>query len=206
MDRHITNNMIPTMGIAVYRMRLFQMDNDEVLREVNMGGLPHRHKAALKEWAVRESELYLDEQRGTTMQKLIVMQGQPGSGKSTLALALSKETGAIICSTDDLFLDVDGKYQFDFTKLGVNHKRNQDIAVNLLKEGKSVIVDNTNIYGWQAKPYVEAAVALGIEVEFVRATGNFKTVHGVPDAKVEQMKRDMEVLTLESVLKSKAPF
>lgn len=188
------------------------MDNEQVLSEVSrLGTSDFGYAAAAQaEWAVRvremELELYLNEQKGNMMQKLIIMQGQPGSGKSTLALSLSKEHGAVICSTDDLFLDVDGKYQFDPSKLGVNHKRNQEIAINLLKEGKSVIVDNTNIYAWQAKPYVEAAVALGIEVQFVRATGNFKTVHGVPDAKVEQMKRDMEVLTVESVLKSKVPF
>ena len=42
-------------------------------------------------------------------------------------------------------------------------------------------------------------------MEFRRATGNFPNSHGVPKAKVEEMRRSYEVLTIESVLSSLTP-
>jgi predicted kinase len=119
------------------------------------------------------------------------MQGHPGSGKSTLALSIANEHGAIICSTDDFHHDVDGVYRFKPDKLGDFHKQNQLRVAQLLREGKSVIVDNTNIFAWQCEPYVTDAKQLGITIKVIRATGDFPNVHGVPVEKVEQMKRDM---------------
>lgn len=127
-------------------------------------------------------------------QILILMQGHPGSGKSTLAIVLAIEHGAIICSTDDFHHDTDGVYRFQPDKLGEFHKRNQERVAELLKQGKSVIVDNTNIFAWQCQPYVETARLLNIPIKVMRATGNFQTIHGVPAERIEQMKRDMEDL------------
>jgi predicted kinase len=132
----------------------------------------------------------------------ILMQGQPGSGKSWLAAELSKEYDAVICCTDDFFAE-SGKYEFQFSKLAENHKRNQEKAEKLMREGKSVIIDNTNIQAWQCKPYVKVAMELGIPTKYVRATGNYTNVHGVPPYKVEQMRQQMEELTDEAVLNSK---
>ena len=136
---------------------------------------------------------------------LIAMQGASGSGKSTKAKELSVQYDAVICSTDDIFAE-SGVYKFDAKLLGVNHKKNLDKAVGLLKSGKNVIVDNTNLQRWEVKPYVEAALAAGHEVMFVRCEGQYQNVHGVPDFKVEQMRGRMEDLTVESVLASKKPF
>lgn len=128
-----------------------------------------------------------------------LMQGPSGSGKSTLAKHIAYVIDAEIFSTDEIFVE-NGVYNFDPKKLGIYHKRNQERVAKALAAGGNVIVDNTNLRRWEAKPYVLAALANGYEVKFVRATGNFQNIHGVPDAKVEQMKAAMEDLTLESVL------
>lgn len=42
-------------------------------------------------------------------------------------------------------------------------------------------------------------------MRFVRATGDYANVHNVPRERVEAMRRDMEVLSLDSVLNSVTP-
>lgn len=44
-----------------------------------------------------------------------------------------------------------GEYQFDGSMLATNHERNLERAKVALDEGRSVIVDNTNIQGWQCR-------------------------------------------------------
>ena len=143
-------------------------------------------------------------------QVLVVMQGPSGGGKSTLAKHLKALLEAMghtvrICSTDDQFC-VDGTYQFDPTKLSTYHAINQRLAEEALERGESVIVDNTNLACWEAKPYVVAAHKKDIAVSFHRCDGNFKNVHGVPDFKVAQMKSRMESLSVEGCLTAKAPW
>lgn len=136
---------------------------------------------------------------------LIMMQGASGSGKSTKAKELGVELDAVVYSTDDIFAE-SGTYVFNPKLLGVNHKKNLDRTVEALKAGKNVIVDNTNTQAWECKPYVEAALELGVEIRFVRCTGNYQNIHGVPSYKVQQMRERLEDLTVESVMASKKPF
>lgn len=136
---------------------------------------------------------------------LIMMQGASGSGKSTVAKELAAQTGAVIYSTDELFI-VNGEYKFNPKMLGIYHQKNIERTVAALKEGKDVIVDNTNTQRWECKPYVEAALQYGHEVKFVRCDGRYQNVHGVPSDKVEQMRNRLEDLTVENVLASKKPF
>jgi predicted kinase len=136
---------------------------------------------------------------------LIVMQGASGSGKSTEAAKLSQQFNAVIVSTDDEFTE-NGVYTFNVALLGVNHNKTQQKAAKLLAEGKNVIVDNTNLQRWECRPYVEAALKHGHEVQFVRCEGTWQNVHGVPQDRVEMMRRRMEDLTVENVMASKKPF
>lgn len=136
------------------------------------------------------------------MNVLYVLQGVPGSGKSTVAKHLQAATGAVICSTDDYFTGADGVYRFDPTKLGEAHQANQEKASRLLREGKSVIVDNTNILRKHCKPYVAEACACGASVVFVRCEGRFGSIHSVPPETVERMRNQMETLTLISVMET----
>ncbi len=144
-------------------------------------------------------------------QILVIMQGPSGGGKSTLAnthikpLLEAMGHTVRICSTDDQF-KVDGVYRFDPTKLTAYHAINQKLAAEALERGESVIVDNTNLARWEAKPYVQVAHRLGIPVSFHHVDGNYKNVHGVPDGKVELMRSRVEPLTLEGCLGAKAPW
>lgn len=139
------------------------------------------------------------------MQKLFITQGPPGSGKTTLARALGYEHGGLVYSTDDYFV-VDGVYRFDLSLLKLYHGANQARAAHALKEGRTVIVDNTNVRRWEARPYVREAIKLGVEVVFVRATGKFANGHGVPEDKVRAMREALEELSVESVLASETPW
>lgn len=134
-------------------------------------------------------------------QKLIIMQGVPGSGKSTRAKELKEELGdnAVICSTDDYFM-VNGEYCFRPIGLSDYHSLNLERAKDLMNEGKTVIVDNTNIEAWECRRYVLHAFTLGIEILFVRVEGDYQSVHNVPQHIVENMKAKMEVLSLQTVL------
>lgn len=134
---------------------------------------------------------------------LYVMQGVPGSGKSTLAEIIRKSYDYLgncyICSTDDYFY-LNGKYDFRPEMLEAYHKMNLDTAKRIMAAGYSAIIDNTNILRKHVKPYVEYAISLNIPVVFIRVTGDFKSIHGVPKHAIERMKAQMEDLTLESVL------
>lgn len=75
-----------------------------------------------------------------------------------------------ICSTDTFSLTPDGRYRWSADRLAQNHEANLRRATAFLDEGRSVIVDNTNIQAWQPRAYVRHAVKLGVQVRFVRAT------------------------------------
>ncbi len=145
------------------------------------------------------------------MQYLIIMQGPSGSGKTTLANLFQEGFipygTAMICSTDKFFQDYEtGKYEFKLEKLTENHQQNQKMARYVLEKGITAIIDNTNIRAWEARPYVEMAVALGVPVVFIRCEGKFDNSHGVPDEKVLQMRANMEELSVEKCLKAKSPW
>lgn len=143
-------------------------------------------------------------------QTLYIIQGPPGSGKSFISSMLCNGLKScfhdvVVYSTDDFFME-DGIYNFSAALLPEHHKSNFEWTCVALKQGKSVIVDNTNIHRWNCRDYVEFAAANSIPVVFIRVTGNYKNIHGVPDKIVEKMKNEMEDLTVESVLKSKKPW
>jgi len=142
-------------------------------------------------------------------QKLFILQGASGSGKSTLAAKLAKEHNAIICSTDAYHLEVEGTeyvYRFKADRLGEFHRRNINYATGYMAMHRSVIIDNTNIHAWEAKPYVMIAVALGIPIEFIACTGRYANTHGVPKEVVQRQILEMEHLSVEGCLNAVAPW
>jgi predicted kinase len=134
-------------------------------------------------------------------QILIIMRGPSGGGKSTKSAELAIQYNAVIYSTDEYHY-IDGKYEFQPTKLGLFHNLNQKRTIKALQEGKSVIVDNTNLTMRDVKPYVKAAHDLGIEIMFVVCNGEYKNLHGVPEEKVLEMRKRMQDFTVEDVLAS----
>lgn len=137
-------------------------------------------------------------------QVLYIMQGPSGSGKSTVAQKLASER-TVVFSTDDYFYE-DGVYVFRPELLKVRHVANQGRTRVALEHGWSVVVDNTNIQRWQARPYVEMAVSLNIPVVFIRCEARWKNIHGVPDAIVDAMWEKLESLSVEGCLTAPYPI
>ncbi len=105
------------------------------------------------------------------MKRLIIVRGLPGGGKSTwVQINVRAQIGfgrrsIAVCSTDDQFLNEKGQYVFDATKLGVNHKANQDKAARMMAAGVEVVyIDNTNTTHKEMRPYKELAEIYGYEV------------------------------------------
>ncbi|KAJ3190470.1 hypothetical protein HDU85_000768 [Gaertneriomyces sp. JEL0708] len=67
---------------------------------------------------------------------LYILRGVPGSGKSTLAKSIAAREGGQIYSTDDFFIDDDGVYCFDASRIGDAHRWNQERAIVAM--GRSV--------------------------------------------------------------------
>lgn len=140
---------------------------------------------------------------------LIIMQGAPGSGKTELARRLEMSLQGIRCSTDDFFCTGENHaYIFRPELLREFHEKNQIRVRQHLKNGiyTTAIVDNTNLRKWEVRPYVEAARDFGATVVFVRCTGAFQNVHGVPTEKVEEMRKNLEELSIEGCLSAKYPW
>ncbi len=88
----------------------------------------------------------------------VILSGLPGSGKSTISNMLKTELEknniqVEIFSTDSYFYDENKHYNFDISKLGVNHMK------NLLKYKESTtrvkILDNTNLYEKDIEKYYD---------------------------------------------------
>ena len=141
---------------------------------------------------------------------LYIMRGISGSGKSSIAKQLANEND--IFSTDDFFT-IEGKYQYDPSMIGHAHQWNQARVSMAMKKGISpIVVDNTNIEAWEAKPYVEEGLKQGYQIEVVETNTPWKfnseelakrNKHGVPKEVIEDMikKWDTE-FTVDDILKS----
>jgi len=154
---------------------------------------------------------------------MILMRGVSGSGKSTAARRIAQERGGVILSTDDYF-EREGRYEFDPKMLPEYHARNQRRAEESMVAGVSpIIIDNTNTQAWEMKPYIEAAMRRGYEVEIVEPGSP-----GFPDADLEEImnrqksrgggksmpeevvrrmtSRFQRNLTVDDILASRSPF
>ena len=94
------------------------------------------------------------------------MRGLPGSGKSHLAKTLVPKDN--IFSTDDFW---GPEYNFDFKKLFVAHKWNQErVEHAMVALVPNIACDNTNTTLKEMEPYIELAEEYGYEVELHEPT------------------------------------
>ncbi|KAI4832409.1 hypothetical protein KUCAC02_015378 [Chaenocephalus aceratus] len=147
---------------------------------------------------------------------LVLLRGPPGSGKSTLARALLEHNrGGVILSTDNYFTR-HGEYQFDPTALGEAHEWNHKQAKEAFERGANpIIIDNTNMQGWEMKPYVAQALKNGYKVLFREPDTWWKskprelerrTKHDVPLEKIRRMLNSYErYVTVQSIMGSQMP-
>ncbi len=160
---------------------------------------------------------------------LIIMRGLPGSGKSSKAKKIQSTLGGEIFSTDDypglydkdesgnvLFHGMEGM-DTGMPMIVKAHNWNQERAFNAMSRVVSpVIIDNTHVQKWEARPYVEAAKKYGYNIAVEEADTPWKfdvkelsgrNTHRVPLERLQGMldmwEKDFDV---SSILESKAPW
>jgi predicted kinase len=121
--------------------------------------------------------------------ELVLIRGLPGSGKTTMATR--DFPGYAHFEADQFFEYADG-YKFDASKLADAHAWCQKTTQHVLSMGQSVVVSNTFTQYWEMRPYLDMAKYLNVPVRILVATGNYTSVHGVPEAAIAAMRRRWE--------------
>jgi tRNA uridine 5-carbamoylmethylation protein Kti12 len=108
---------------------------------------------------------------------IILMVGTQGSGKSYQAKRLAEEhlktvpySQTAIVSADDFFVEDDGSYVYDSSKIGVAHStcfRKFLEYMTRFRDKDLVVVDNTNMANWERTPYTMVGEAFGHKVKVV---------------------------------------
>ena len=127
------------------------------------------------------------------MEKTIyIVRGCPGSGKSTFA----KTLGGIHIEADQYFVDADGNYNFDGSKIKNAHAWCLDnVKTNMAAGRDKIVVSNTFTQEWEFQPYLELAKEYGYKT-FTIIVENYHggiNQHNVPEDKVEQMKNRFSI-------------
>ena len=93
-----------------------------------------------------------------------IMRGLPGSGKSTHVR--DNFPDAVVASADDFFMDENGDYVFVRGKVGEAHQSCWTVFINaLFNKERNIVVDNTNMCGWEYTNYVLLAREMGYEIQ-----------------------------------------
>jgi predicted kinase len=111
--------------------------------------------------------------------EILLIRGLPGSGKSTKAKTIAgyKHLEA------DQYLEVDGEYVYDASKVKLAHDWCVATASQYLEQGHNVVVSNTFIKIWEMKRYID----LGYPFRILEMKGSFQNIHGVPQEKIDLM-------------------
>ena len=131
---------------------------------------------------------------------LILLRGLPGSGKSTLGEIIlhsfKSNNENMVISADDFFIDVNGNYNFDPSKLKEAHNDCLLRCVDRMKnEIVKIVVANTFTQEWEMESYYELAKKYGYMVisMIVENRHGGTNEHGVPADKIELMKNRFEI-------------
>lgn len=125
------------------------------------------------------------------MSKLILLRGLPGAGKSTLAKTFE---GARHFEADMFFMDENGNYNFDPSKLREAHEWCRNNVDNTMSFGIDVVVSNTFTQKWEMDAYYELAKKHGYVVFSLIVENRHGGVnkHNVPEDKLLAMKERFE--------------
>lgn len=122
---------------------------------------------------------------------IVLVRGLPGSGKSTYALSLFSQGYAHFEA--DMFLIVNGQYVYDKSKIGSAHDWCFSTAKAALENGRNVVVSNTFLKKWEMQRYIE----IGYPFKVVEMNGEWKSIHGVPQATIDSMAKVKESIPNE---------
>ncbi len=127
------------------------------------------------------------------MEKMIyLVRGIPGSGKSTFAKTLGGEH----YEADMFFIDGNGEYKFDGSKIKWAHEWCHDMVyMDMIKEIPKIVVSNTFTQEWEMEYYIELAKKYEYTVFTIIVENRHggKNVHGVPDEVLTKMRERFEI-------------
>ncbi|KAK6194697.1 hypothetical protein SNE40_000281 [Patella caerulea] len=135
---------------------------------------------------------------------MFVIRGLSGSGKSTLVRHLqSIYHDSIVCSADNYFMK-DGIYCFDQEKLSSAHEHCQELAKKACIENRNVvIIDNTNVRYWEAKPYF----ILASNYNYINIVASPNTPWKLDAKELSQRnKHDVDLITIKRKVSSFEDF
>lgn len=96
---------------------------------------------------------------------LYLISGPPGIGKSTLASMMKDQLGGIHREADMYFVNEDGQYVWDPSKIKAAHAWCQNECDEwMAAEAESIIIANTFTAQWQIEPYLDMAKKYGYHV------------------------------------------
>jgi predicted kinase len=131
---------------------------------------------------------------------LYLIRGLPGSGKTTYAKSLLKDYPSLRHYEADMFFYKEGVYTFDPNKLHLAHNWCLISTDKALRESKSVIVSNTFTQLWEMKRYINLANSTNSDLIVMKAVGNYKSIHNVPEETLVKMKERWEDYNGESII------
>ena len=123
---------------------------------------------------------------------LYIVRGIPGSGKSTFA----KTLGGQHYEADMFFIDENGVYNFDFTKIKDAHQWCQSfVKSDMILEYPKIVVSNTFTQEWEMQPYIDMAKEHGYKVFTIVVENRHGGVneHNVPEQVLENMRNRFEI-------------
>jgi predicted kinase len=130
---------------------------------------------------------------------LILLRGVPGSGKSTFANVILQQPNnnpQEVLSADDFFVNNEGDYIFDDTKIKEAHNYCQfRCSERMRQEISRIVVANTFTQEWEMDIYYEMAKRYNYRVHSViieNRHGN-ENIHGVPKDKLQIMKDRFQI-------------
>ena len=123
---------------------------------------------------------------------LYIVRGIPGSGKSTFA----KTLGGQHYEADMFFINENGNYNFDVTKIKDAHQWCQSfVETDMVLEYPKIVVSNTFTQEWEMEPYFKLAKEYGYTVFTIVVENRHGGVnqHGVPEDKLQMMKDRFQI-------------
>lgn len=125
---------------------------------------------------------------------LILIRGIPGSGKTTLATKIMESVleNCTHYEADMYFMDNDGNYNWERSKIREAHQWCQDKTDYDLERGYTVIVSNTFTTIKELKPYMSLAEKYCITPTIITCHNNWGSIHNVPPDTIIAMQNRFE--------------
>lgn len=128
-----------------------------------------------------------------TNPELLLVRGLPGAGKSTFARHFS-DAGWVHLEADQYFIEKDGTYVFDESRLRDAHAWCLRKAKAALCARENVVVSNTFVTLSELEPYQGMAAKAGARLTVVKVEGAHASEHAVPEAVLADMRARWESL------------